>query len=80
MSNKITLGTIIKIGRERMDLSQEELASLSKVKYNTLRKIETGKTKDPSFLKMMRIFHALNIDFVEILKIGRRLNLIKQKQ
>lgn len=47
--------------RKRLWLTQVELAKISWVDYNTLRKIERGATKNPWVLHVRKLCNALRI-------------------
>ena len=47
--------------RNKRGLSQEKLARLANVSYNTVVKIESGESKNPTFQTMTGIAKALNI-------------------
>jgi transcriptional regulator with XRE-family HTH domain len=47
--------------RKKKGLSQEKLARLAEVSYNTIVKIESGESKNPTFQTMAGIAKALNI-------------------
>jgi len=47
--------------RNKKGLSQEKLARLANVSYNTIVKIESGESKNPTFQTMAGIANALNI-------------------
>lgn len=47
--------------RNKKGLSQEKLARLANVSYHTIVKIESGESKNPTFLTMAGIAKALDI-------------------
>lgn len=47
--------------RKRKGLSQEKLARLANISYNTIVKIESGESKNPTFQTMAGIAKALSI-------------------
>lgn len=63
------ISQVIKKQRKKLLLTQQDLSILSWVNYDTIRKIETWVTKDPSFTNVMKIFSALNIDKWEFCKL-----------
>ena len=46
----------IKIIRDRMDLTLKKFASKCKLDVSWINQVESGKIKDPSYLKMKKIF------------------------
>lgn len=47
--------------RNKKGLSQEKLARLADVSYNTIVKIESGESKNPTFQTMAGIAKALEV-------------------
>ena len=56
--------------RNRKGLSQEKLARLANVSYNTIVKIESGESKNPTFLTMAGIAKALDVSLDQIVDKG----------
>jgi len=54
--------------RNKKDLSQEKLARLADVSYNTIVKIESGESKNPTIKTMAGIAKALGISLDELIK------------
>jgi transcriptional regulator with XRE-family HTH domain len=54
--------------RNKKKLSQEKLARLADVSYNTIVKIESGESKHPTIQTMAGIAKALNISLDELIK------------
>lgn len=52
--------------RNKKGLSQEKLARLANVSYNTIVKIESGESKNPTFQTMVGIAKALNISLDQL--------------
>ena len=52
----------IKFFRKKRGVGQFKLALLANVHYETLKKVETGKTKNPSFDFVCKIAIALRVD------------------
>jgi transcriptional regulator with XRE-family HTH domain len=52
--------------RNKKGLSQEKLARLADVSYNTIVKIESGESKNPTFQTMAGIAKALDITLDEL--------------
>ena len=55
------LGTRIRKAREHYGMSQAELARRIKVSKNSMNMIESGKTPDPSALKVKAIADTLRV-------------------
>ena len=53
---------------KKQDLSQEDFAQKSGVKYTTLTKIESGVIKKPSVFVMAKIAKALGVNIEELIK------------
>ncbi|MBU4346701.1 MAG: helix-turn-helix domain-containing protein [Candidatus Omnitrophica bacterium] len=54
--------------RKNRKLSQEKLARLADVSYNTIVKIESGESKNPTIRTMAGIAKALDISLDELVK------------
>ena len=52
--------------RNKKGLSQEKLARLADVSYNTIVKIESGESKNPTFQTMIGIAKALGISMDQL--------------
>ncbi len=63
------IGIIIKQIRQDRKLTQIEFSHMANIDYSTLRKVETGKVKNPSVIFCVKIAIALNIPITEIIKI-----------
>lgn len=68
MATESSIGENIKKRRAKLELSQEDFAQKSGVKYTTLTKIETGVIKTPSVVIMGKIAKALGVSIEELLK------------
>lgn len=67
-SDKNTIGDNIKKLRAKLNLTQDDLARKSDVKYTTLSKIESGVVTKPTVHIMAKIAKALNSSIEELLK------------
>lgn len=67
-SGKNTIGDNIKKMRARLNLTQDDLARKSGVKYTTLSKIESGVVTKPTVYIMAKIAKALNASIEDLLK------------
>jgi transcriptional regulator with XRE-family HTH domain len=65
----LQIGGRIKIIRNSQGMTQFDLAKLAGVDYNTLRKVETGKTINPSVIFCAKIANALNVPISSIIFI-----------
>ena len=54
--------------RNKKGLSQEKLARLANVSYNTIVKIESGESKHPTIQTMAGIAKALGVSLDELIK------------
>jgi len=54
--------------RNKKGLSQEKLARLADVSYNTIVKIESGESENPTIQTMAGIAKALGISLDELIK------------
>jgi len=63
---KSILSTNIKKARKQKELSQDELARLADIPYNTLVKIESGKSNNPTFETLLKLSDALEISLDEL--------------
>jgi len=68
MANEINIGNNIKKHRAKLDLSQEDFAQKSGVKYTTLTKIESNVIKKPSVLVMDKLAKALGVNIEDLIK------------
>lgn len=68
MTKEITIGKNIKKLRNKLELSQEEFAQKSGVKYTTLTKIESSVIKKPSVMVMDQIAKALGVSIEDLIK------------
>lgn len=62
------LGENIKKQRARIDLSQEDFAKKSGVKYTTLTKIESNVIKKPSVMIMFKIAKAFGVSIEDLIR------------
>ena len=62
------LGTNIKRLRNKLGLTQDDLAKKADVKYTTLMKVESGTVNKPSVQTMAKIAKALGVSIEELIK------------
>jgi len=67
-SDKNTIGDNIKKLRTRLNLTQDDLARKSGVKYTTLSKIESGVVTKPTVQIIAKIAKALDVFIENLLK------------
>jgi transcriptional regulator with XRE-family HTH domain len=60
------LGKNLKRLRRQKKLSQEKLARLLDISYNTISKIEAGKAKNPTFDTLTKLADIFNISIDEL--------------
>ncbi|MDD3823156.1 MAG: helix-turn-helix transcriptional regulator [Sphaerochaetaceae bacterium] len=68
MSREINIGENIKKYRTKKELSQEELAVKSGVKYTTLTKMESNVIKKPSVMMMAKLAKVLGVNIEDLIK------------
>lgn len=68
MATEINIGENVKKYRNKQDLSQENFAKKSGVKYTTLTKIESNVIKKPSVLIMAKLAKALGVSIEDLIK------------
>jgi len=66
-SDKNNIGDNIKKFRAKLNLTQDDLARKSGVKYTTLSKIESGVVTKPTVHIMAKIAKALNVSIEDLL-------------
>ena len=57
----------VKLRRIKKKLSQEKLARLADISYNTIVKIETGSTPNPGIKTISKIAQALGVTVDELI-------------
>jgi len=60
----------LKTLRKQKGLSQEKLARLADISYNTIAKIEAGKAKNPTFETLSKLADVFGISIDEL--VGRK--------
>ena len=60
------LSSNIKKLRKQKKLSKDKLARLADIPYNTLVKIESGKSNNPTFETLSKLADALNVGLDEL--------------
>ncbi|NBI28995.1 helix-turn-helix domain-containing protein [Chengkuizengella marina] len=68
VENRLSLGELIKLYREKADMTQEKLAEKVNVDKAGLCRVETGKVKRPAWETLQKIISVLNIPEDELLE------------
>jgi len=63
---KSVLSATIKRLRKQKKLSQDKLARLADIPYNTLIKIESGRSNNPTFETLSKLADALDVSLDEL--------------
>lgn len=71
------LSSNIKKLRKQKKLSQDKLARIADIPYNTLIKIESGRSNNPTFETLSKLADALEVSLDEL--VGRSKNSAKIK-
>ena len=72
-AERVGIGSIIKLTRERLGLSQEETAALAGVNRNTLGEVERGEV-NPTFDTLSRLARALGKPLSELVRAHEEAN------
>lgn len=67
-SKKSTIANNIKKYRQKLDISQDRLSKMADVTYNTIIKIESGGSQNPTIDTLSKIAKALGVSVDELLK------------
>jgi transcriptional regulator with XRE-family HTH domain len=59
---KTDIAALLRDSRKKADLGMRELSRLSGVPVSTISKLESGALDNPSFVTMIRLSNALNLD------------------
>ena len=68
MTSGKNIGKNIKIARNKLGLTQDDLSKKADIKYTTLTKVESGAVKKPSIQTMAKIAKGLGISIDELMK------------
>jgi DNA-binding XRE family transcriptional regulator len=68
MTSGKTISENIKRLRNKLDLTQDDLAKKADIKYTTLMKVESGTVNKPSVQTMAKIAKALGVPIEDLLK------------
>ncbi|MCK9576386.1 MAG: helix-turn-helix domain-containing protein [Clostridia bacterium] len=67
-SKKSTIAHNIKKYRQKLGISQDRLSKMADVTYNTIIKIESGGSQNPTIDTLSKIAKALGVSVDELLK------------
>ena len=67
-NNKSTIAGNIKRYRQKMGISQDRLSKIADITYNTIIKIESGATKNPTIETLAKIAKALGVGVDDLIK------------
>ena len=65
---KSTIANNIKKCRQKLGISQDRLSKMADVTYNTIIKIESGGSQNPTIDTLSKIANALGVSVDELLK------------
>jgi DNA-binding XRE family transcriptional regulator len=68
MTSGKTISENIKRLRNKLDLTQDDLAKMADIKYTTLMKVESGTVNKPSVQTMAKIAKALGVSIEDLIK------------
>jgi len=68
MTSGKTISENIKRLRNKLDLTQDDLAKMADIKYKTLMKVESGTVNKPSVQTMAKIAKALGVSIEDLIK------------
>lgn len=72
------IATEVKRLRIKKKLSQEKLARLADISYNTIVKIETGSTPNPGIKTISKIAKALGVTVDELINPVRNTKVLRK--
>lgn len=67
--NDITLASVVKEAREKINISQRELSRITGIDNNTIAKIEKGERKKPNVLSLKKLSSVLNISLEMLMEL-----------
>lgn len=62
------LGNTITLARQKLGISQRELARRINTSNNTISRLENGERKSTNILVLKKISYILDINYIELLK------------
>lgn len=78
-SRGLSIGSLIKMIRKQIGMSQEILARKAKIPQSTISRIEKGQG-DPSLTTLRNILHSLECDLVVLPVLRESVSFIRRKQ
>ena len=63
------LGSYLKRNREAAGLSQDELVRRTGLSLSTIRKMEDGRTANPGFFTLLKVWRALSLDSESLMRL-----------
>lgn len=67
-SKKSTIANNIKKYRQKLGISQDRLSKMADVTYNTIIKIESGGSQNPTIDTLSKIAKALSVSVDDLIK------------
>ena len=67
-SKKSTIANNIKKYRQKLGISQDRLSKMADVTYNTIIKIESGGSQNPTIDTLLKIAKALGVSVDDLIK------------
>ncbi len=67
-SKKSTIANNIKKYRQKLGVSQDRLSKMADITYNTIIKIESGGSKNPTIDTLSKIANALGVSVDDLIK------------
>lgn len=67
-SKKSTIANNTKKYRQKLGISQDRLSKMADVTYNTITKIESGGSQNPTIDTLSKIANALGVSVDELIK------------
>ena len=67
-SKKSTIASNIKKYRQKLGISQDRLSKMADVTYNTIIKIESGGSQNPTIDTLSKIAKALSVSVDDLIK------------
>ena len=67
-SKKSTIADNIKKYRQKLGVSQDRLSKMADVTYNTIIKIESGGSQNPTIDTLLKIAKALGVSVDDLIK------------
>lgn len=72
MGTKDTLATELRVRRDELELSQQDLAGLAGISVSTVQKIEQGLVERPDLDTLDKLARALRVSRERIIRLATR--------